>query len=156
MFKASRSRDDHGQALHHKDGRWLYGAEGLEPAPAEDAEILVGYVKEKAFVNNKVSDLNNNGRQDDVFGMIAYLPAEAAEDNPWVAFLDTDADGDLSDERPLHDFAVAQESFHLGVETRRVAIRPDLRVGPLVVLKVTYAPAGPCVDFRVQPRKIKI
>ena len=114
LEKAERDSDERGEAVHGEDGRWLYGIDRLDPPPAEGAEILIGYFEEEQFQNNAVSDLNNNGSSDDVFGLITYLQAGAGEDDPWIAFIDRDADGDLTDESSLHDYAVAQEGFHLG------------------------------------------
>jgi len=114
LEKAERASDARGNAVHGKGGRWLYGIDGLEPALPTEGEILIGYFTEEGFQNNQVADLNNNGAKNDVFGLVAFKPSGAADDDDWVAFLDRNADGDLADEQPLHDYAHAQESFHLG------------------------------------------
>ncbi len=111
LENAVRSMDEHGKALHGKEGRWLYGVDHLDPALPADGEVLVGYIDEKRFVNGGVKDLNDNGRMDDTFGLVVYKPEGAEE---WLAVLDTNGDGDLTGEPVLHDYAVAQESFHLG------------------------------------------
>ncbi len=108
---AEHDADDHGAALFAGEGRWLYGFDSVSQQPVEGSEILVGYFLESAFRNSAVEDLNANGRSDEVFGLVAY---RTAEDGPWAAVIDTDADGDLADESLIHDYSVAQEWFHLG------------------------------------------
>ncbi len=115
---AERSEDAHGAAWHSKDGRWLYGAGQLNPAVADGAQVLVGYFYEKNLRGADISDLNNNGRSDDVYGVVAYRPAGSPDDGPWVAFVDTNADGDLTGETPLYDFGVTRQTFHLGGHDR--------------------------------------
>ncbi len=115
---AERESDATGTAYHGKKGRWLYGIEGLEPAVPEDGQVLIGYLEEESFRHSGIPDLNNNGRSDDIYGLVTYQPAE---DEPWVAFLDSDADGDLGAEQPIHDFAVAREAFTFGGNDLREA-----------------------------------
>jgi len=110
LEEAIRSSDEHGAAIHGKDGRWLYGVDHLDPPLPADGKVLVGYVEEKRFINGGVKDLNGNGRRDDVFGLVVYKP-DGAKD--WAGILDTDGNGDLAGEAILHDYAVAQQSFHL-------------------------------------------
>ncbi len=110
---AERSEDEHGAAWHSADGRWLYGAGRLDPAPAEGAEVLVGYFREERLRGAAMSDLNNNGSSDDVFGMVTYRPAGTPGGGAWVAFVDTDGDGDLTGETPVYDFSVSRQTFHM-------------------------------------------
>jgi subtilisin family serine protease len=107
---AEHGEDEHGKALYASDGAWLYGFDQVRPQPVEGSDILVGYLKESAFTNSAVEDLNANGRSDEVFGLVAFRPAE---DEPWAAVIDTDADRSLADETVVHDYSVAQEWFHL-------------------------------------------
>lgn len=51
-------------------------------------------------------DVNRNGRLDDVFPIVV-----AKTSSGWAVFTDTDSDGLLEDEVPIHDFLVAQELF---------------------------------------------
>lgn len=118
---ARREDDEQGTAYRPADSSGpyaalggLYGAETLSPAPAEGAEVLIGFFEEHSWQTSEVTDLNNNGEADDVFGLVTYRPEGAGDDDPWIGFLDTDGDGDLADEQPLRDFGVAQEAFTLG------------------------------------------
>jgi len=110
---ALHDSDTNGAAVFTKGGRWLYGIDEIEPQPAADGEILIGYFEESKYHDSGVDDLNNNGRSDEIFGVVAYKAPGSEDDAPWIAFVDTNADGRLSDEQPIHDYFVKRESFHL-------------------------------------------
>jgi len=111
LEKALTSSDEHGTAWHGKDGKWLYGADKLPVRPQKDAEVFVGYFKEEEFKNGEGSegDLNGNGRSDDVFGLAVFK----GPDGKWLAYLDTNGDGDLSDETPSTDYLESRQVLHL-------------------------------------------
>lgn len=52
------------------------------------------------------SDLNGNGRYADTLMVVA-----TRGQNGWVMFADTDGDGSLSNERPIHDYLVSRQTF---------------------------------------------
>ena len=52
------------------------------------------------------SDLNGNGRYQDTLVVIV-----TRAQNGWVLFADTDGDGSLSDERPVHDYLMGHQTF---------------------------------------------
>ncbi len=52
------------------------------------------------------SDLNGNGRYSDTLVVIV-----TRAQNGWVLFADTDGDGTLSDERPVHDYLIDHRTF---------------------------------------------
>jgi len=108
---AETGGDEHGAAWHGKDGRWLYGVDKLAVKPAPGEDVLIGYFTEKSFSNSEAEhgDLNNNGRRDDVFGLVAFKDG----DGKWVTFLDTNGDGDLADEKPIRDYSEGRDTFHL-------------------------------------------
>jgi subtilisin family serine protease len=111
LEKAETGADEHGAAIHAKGGKWLYGLDKLPMKPPKDAEILVGYFKEEDVKNSdaKGGDLNNNGRSNDVFGLVVFKSAEGK----WIGFVDTNGDGDLGDEQPVGDFSETRQSFQL-------------------------------------------
>lgn len=110
LEKAERGKDEHGEALHGKDGKWLYGLDKAPVKPAAGQDVYIGYFKEEDFKNSdaKGGDLNNNGRTDDVFSIAVFKSGDK-----WIALLDTNGDGNLADEQPLSDFAESRQSFHL-------------------------------------------
>lgn len=80
-------------------------------------------------------DLNGDGDLDD-----AYAVVVARASDGWVALVDANGDGSLADERPVRDFAVAQESL-----TFR---GPDGSAGPMtVVVNLSEVSGAPRLDL---------
>ncbi len=52
------------------------------------------------------SDLNGNGRYNDTLGVVV-----ARTQSGWALFTDTDGDGSLENERPVHDYLIGRETF---------------------------------------------
>ena len=106
--------DDHGKAVHGKDGRWLYGLDSQGVKPAKDDDVLVAYFKESDFKNSDAQggDLNGNGTTEDVYGLVVF-PVKEGDASHWVAYLDTNADGNLADETLLKDFSESRQAFAL-------------------------------------------
>jgi subtilisin family serine protease len=112
LEKAEWGEDEHGKAVHGKNGKWLYGlGEAGAKVPAGQ-DLWVGYFREKDLQNSDAEngDLNGDGDTNDVYGIVVFK----AEDGRWTALLDTDGDGSLAGEKPLHDFAEGHETFALG------------------------------------------
>ncbi len=89
----------------------VFGADKL-PLKSVDDKYLIGQITEKLWLNSSAGtvDVNGNGTEDDKFAVVTFLTENNGE-KYWVAFFDTDADGDLSDEKPLRDYKVNKESF---------------------------------------------
>jgi hypothetical protein len=70
-----------------------------------DNTYYIGVFKERSLINSgsKSADLNHNGTTDDNYMMVTFKTM-AEEDQFWVAYVDTDGDGDISDEFPLHNY----------------------------------------------------
>ena len=77
-------------------------------------EYFIGALNESLWMNSgsKASDINGNGSKEDVFHFIVFNSAGEGQSD-WVVFLDTDADGDLSDENPLRNYNINYDSFVL-------------------------------------------
>ena len=97
--------------IEHPDGFRLYNYHLLQEFPVE-GEYLIGYLDEIRFKNSQVYDINNNGRYDDVFGVLVF-EKENADTLYWVAYVDTDGDLHLEDEKPMRDYRVNFDSFQL-------------------------------------------
>jgi tripeptidyl-peptidase-2 len=111
LEKAEAGSDANGEAWYGKDGKWLYGLDKQAVKPATGEEVLIGYFKESDFKNSDANsgDFNNNGSSDDVYGLVVFKGPEGK----WVAFLDTNGDGNLADEKPTGDFTDTHEAFQL-------------------------------------------
>ncbi len=94
--------------LYDKDG----AAQEYTPPPAsarpKDAALWTGMIREKAFANTSVPDVNDNGKKDDEFAMLVVVPAGGGEDEALV-FIDAAGERDWSKVKPLRNYHVAQE-----------------------------------------------
>lgn len=90
--------------LSTSDGLKLFGY-NLLAEQAVDSVYLIGALDEAAFLNSKVNDLNSNGKTDDRFGLILFQK----EVGNWVAYIDLDADGNLTDEKLQKDYSVDKQ-----------------------------------------------
>jgi tripeptidyl-peptidase II len=86
-------------------GRTLTGASRLR-AVALKGEMWAGTITEIPLGPLPASDLN--GDHDDA-DTLAVVVAQASDG--WVLFADTDGDGSLANEKPVHDYLVAKELF---------------------------------------------
>jgi subtilisin family serine protease len=73
-----------------------------------------GVIREIPLGEPPASDLNGNGKASDT---LAVLVTKATDG--WVLLADTDGDGSLAGERPVHDYLVARESFGWARRGRR-------------------------------------
>ena len=65
-----------------------------------------GTVLERSLGEMPGSDLNGDGDNADRLPVVVARASDG-----WVVFADTDGDGTLADERPVHDYLVARETF---------------------------------------------
>lgn len=95
--------------IEHPEGFRLYNYHKLRYQPANN-EYLIGFLDESRFKNSKVDDINNNLIVDEEFGVLVF-EIENAGNYEYIAYIDTDADGHVDDEHPIHDFGLKQEFF---------------------------------------------
>ncbi len=107
LEEAVADSENHERFLGISSGFKLYGYDKLS-VMAYDSVYYMGFFNESRLKNGDVRDLNGNGRQDDRFGALLYQRAE----DDWVAVVDLDADGNLSDEVPLTDYSISHKPLH--------------------------------------------
>lgn len=83
----------------------LFGYDKLS-LQAIDSVIYSGALREEHFKNTVIPDVNNNGRRDDVFGVLMFN-----SDSGWVSYVDLDGDGNVDDEQPLKSYKEKLQSF---------------------------------------------
>lgn len=93
-----------GDELPTAGGR-LRGA-GRVKAIAVGGRVYVGGIAELPLGDLPASDLNGDHDDTDTLGVVVARATDG-----WVLFVDTDGDGSLANERPVHDFLVARETF---------------------------------------------
>jgi subtilisin family serine protease len=84
---------------------------------------FVGTVAEIPLGQPPASDLNANGMVGDTLPILVTRASDG-----WVLFADTDGDGSLAGERPIHDYLSARESFGWAARghTPKLAIATNL------------------------------
>jgi subtilisin family serine protease len=73
---------------------------------ADDSTWYGGVLRELPFGEAPAADFNANGTIRDRYGVVVVK-----SNGRWIALIDTNGDGSLSDESPLSDFLVRQETF---------------------------------------------
>ncbi|MFH1529235.1 MAG: S8 family serine peptidase [Pseudomonadota bacterium] len=92
-------------------GGVVRGHGALTPAPAPET-LLLGFLKEQAFRASSVEDINENGKTDDVFAVLAgEIDLEGRKE--WRLWIDRDGDGHVDDEEPVRSYSEAHETFFL-------------------------------------------
>lgn len=89
----------------------VFGADKLTYHSVDD-EYFIGAFKESKLINSSsgAADLNGNGSTEDSY-LIVVFKTMVEEEQFWIAYLDTNGDGDISDEFPLRDYKVDQQSI---------------------------------------------
>jgi tripeptidyl-peptidase-2 len=87
------------------EGRRLRGF-GRVTAMSTAGPYYGGVIREIPLGQPPASDLNGNGTDSDTLLVVVTRATDG-----WVLFADTDGDGSLTGERPVHDYLVARESF---------------------------------------------
>jgi subtilisin family serine protease len=99
-----------------------------------NGSLYAGEFRERALGEAPASDVNDNATDSDT---LAILVGKASDG--WVLFADTDGDGSLADERPVHDYLTGRETFGW----HRSGEPPPL----MVAVNFTEGPAAPLLDL---------
>ncbi|MCK5737990.1 S8 family serine peptidase [bacterium] len=109
LEKAKLDSSDNEIALV-KEGIHLTGFHALDRQPA-DSIFWIGAIDEaQMFKNSAVTDINNNGKTDDIFGFVTF-PVMDKDTSRWVYYLDEDGDGNLNDEKARFDYKLNYDTF---------------------------------------------
>jgi len=131
-LRRPKEKDEHGEPILTTGAGAVRGHKGLTPAPAAES-LLLGFLKEQRFRSSAVTDINENGKTDDVFAVLAgeVGTADGAE---WMIWVDRDGDGHVDDEDPVRSYAEAREHFFLTAVPGH-SLRPPLAVAATLDVK---------------------
>ncbi len=85
--------------------------------------VWFGRLEEKAFKNSSVPDINDDGDQDDVFG-VCVVSDDAGSDDDAISFVDSDGDRDFADETPLANYKLRFDAFTFARQKKEKQIEP--------------------------------
>ena len=131
LYKADIDEEDDKSFFINEDMNYkISGADKLTYHSVDD-EYYIGAFKESDLINSssKAADLNGNGNQTDNY-MIISFKTMAEEDQFWIAYIDADGDGDISDEFPMHSYKDYKESFTIKTESGLAPLTMGLNIFP--------------------------
>ena len=81
---------------------------------AVDDRYYIGTLKETSFKNGSsdAEDLNGNNSDSDKYVVVVFQIKDSGK-SQWVAYFDTNDNGDLSDEKPVENYNERFDTFHI-------------------------------------------
>lgn len=114
FYEADNDEKDNAMIFANKEKGFSVKASQNNLLRSSDGKYFIGAFPEKHLLNSTSGqkDLNGNNSADDVYHFIAFNVSDAGE-NFWVVYFDTDADGDLSDEKPIRSYKEKYDFFSI-------------------------------------------
>ncbi|HSD64282.1 MAG TPA: S8 family serine peptidase, partial [Ignavibacteriaceae bacterium] len=105
-----------------------YSVKGADKIKGSNTDYYIGVFPEKQIINSEsgAADLNGNGNTYDKYYMVTFKDASG----DWVVYIDTNGDGDLSDEKPIKSYDKEQQFFHIANSKSITPITFALNVYP--------------------------
>jgi len=112
LYEADTDEEESVQYFINEEMNYRVSGAGKLTYHPVNNEYFIGTFEESRMINSSSGavDLNGNGESEDVYYLIAFETL-VEDDRFWVAYFDTDGDGDISDEFPLQDYKANQQSF---------------------------------------------
>lgn len=109
FYPAEITSVDGNTVLENTDNKLSVKAKIEKLLPSADNKYFIGAFPEKHLINSNSgsADLNGNGSTDDVYYFVVYK----TNDNYWVAYLDINGNGDVTDDKPLRTYKENFDSF---------------------------------------------
>lgn len=108
----------------------VFGADNLKYS-AVDGKYYIGAFEEQSLINSEsgAADLNGNGTETDKYMIVAF-EALVEKNQSWIAYVDTDGDGDISDETPRTNYKDDLKSFTIKKEEGLTPLTFGLNIFP--------------------------
>ncbi|MBT8385950.1 MAG: S8 family serine peptidase, partial [Ignavibacteria bacterium] len=107
LYKADTDEEDGVEYFINEDMNYKVSGAGKLTYQSTSNEYFIGAFEESSMINSSSGavDLNGNGENEDTYYIITFETL-VEDDRFWVAYFDTDGDGDVSDEFPLQDYKI--------------------------------------------------
>ncbi len=114
LYEADTDEDDGVEYFVNEEMNYNVSGAGKFIYHPINNEYFIGAFEESSMINSSSGavDLNGNGENEDVYYLITF-ETMVEDDRFWVAYFDTDGNGDVSDEFPLQDYKTNQQSFSI-------------------------------------------
>lgn len=112
LYEAETEEEDGTGYFVNEEMSYRVAGAGKLPLNSYDETYLIGVFSEKSLLNSSSgsADINGNGNTEDLYYLVT-LPVGINGIDYWVAFIDLDSDGDLSDELPVRNYKENFDSF---------------------------------------------
>jgi tripeptidyl-peptidase-2 len=109
LVEADLTTKDGKEVFENESKGYSVFADKTKMLKSADNKYWMSVLSETDLMNSGsgAQDLNGNGVKDDKYYMVTYKTTEGY----WVVYLDTNANGDLSDERALRNYKEKYDSF---------------------------------------------
>ncbi|NOX19526.1 MAG: S8 family serine peptidase [Chlorobi bacterium] len=130
-YEADTDEEDGVNYFINEDEDLKVAGAGKLSLTSVDDEYFIGALKEKMLQNSgsHAGDLNGNDKNDDVYVFVTFQ-AKIDTSDFWVVYLDTNGNGDLSDEKPLRNYKINHDSFTIDNETSLPPFTMALNIFP--------------------------
>lgn len=117
-------KEINGKSIIASDNTYLEGFKNIILKPSDEKYFLALLNENKSYKNSPVKDLNNNGKTNDEFSILAFKinindnstlnfnGKIKPEDEIWVYYVDEDGDGNIDDESPKFDYKFNYDTFN--------------------------------------------
>lgn len=107
-LKKARVETTEGVTVLRTDAGVVRGHDALAKGPGAKGTWWLGFFEEKRLARSSVKDVNRDGDSEDRFAVVAWRPGPGQEP---LAVVDTDGDGDVSDETARPSFRIDREAW---------------------------------------------
>ncbi len=114
LYKADVENRNDTTYFVNEEKNFRVAASGGLPLTSLNGEYYIGRVVESRWLNSSsgATDVNGNGTTNDKFYILAFETKDSTGEY-WVAFFDTNSNGDLTDEKPLRDYKIKYDTFQI-------------------------------------------
>ncbi len=109
-LKKATNDSSYGELILRSGKIHLGGFQKLQYQPVDSVYWMGAIDEKKLFQNSEVKDINNNGKENDIFAFLTF-PIDDKGEKRWVYYLDEDGDGNIDDDKPRFNYHYDYDTF---------------------------------------------